>query len=52
LPIEKSDVIPAAFNSVAGQAGIHFDFAFASLLSVPRKSDQDQDQNGSQLSLG
>jgi hypothetical protein len=35
------DVIPA-------KAGIHFDFAFA--VSVLHK--QNQDQNGSQLSLG
>jgi len=40
-------VIPAAFNSAAGQAGIHFDFDFAG-----PKEMQSPDQDGSQLSLG
>jgi hypothetical protein len=38
-------VIPAAFNSAAGQAGIHFDFAGPKEMQSP-------DQDGSQLSLG
>jgi hypothetical protein len=38
-------VIPAAFNSAAGQAGIHFDFAVSPWPSI-------KDEHGSRLSPG
>jgi hypothetical protein len=48
--VAREPRIPSAV--IPAQAGIHFDFALASRLTSKEQDQKEQDQDGSQLSLG